>query len=67
MKVQLRRHFNEEPQVLNHAGGVRDVLIVAVDQEAHLCAVATTLTDSTGAAAASGHSAGVMSVQGSPT
>ena len=26
MKVQLRRHINEEPQVLNHAGRVRDVL-----------------------------------------
>jgi hypothetical protein len=29
MKVQVRRHINEEPQVLNHAGGVRDVLACA--------------------------------------
>jgi hypothetical protein len=26
MKVQVRRHINEEPQVLNHAGKVRDAL-----------------------------------------
>ena len=26
MKVQVSRHINEEPQVLKHAGGVRDAL-----------------------------------------
>jgi hypothetical protein len=31
MKVQVRRHINEEPQVLNHAGRVRDVLRHLID------------------------------------